>query len=116
MNAVATQKRMAPSYHGADPGSRGSMPSMSDAAADPNRPTRWDGWDFAAAIILSLATVASAWSGYQATRWSGQKVKDNRASILAMIEADRAEDAHRSSERFVVATGVLWSLPYRLGY
>ena len=42
-------------------------------------------------VILSLATVASAWSGYQASRWSGQKVKANRAAAIAEIDAGRQE-------------------------
>lgn len=51
------------------------------------RTRRRDWWDFAATVILSLATVASAWSGYQAARWSGEKVKANRAATVARFEA-----------------------------
>jgi hypothetical protein len=36
-----------------------------------------------AAVVLSLATVASAWSAYQATRWSGvQSIRFSRANAL----------------------------------
>ena len=57
--------------------------------ASPSR--RFDRWELAAAVILSLATVASAWSGYQAARWSGQKTKANRATAIAQIDAGRQE-------------------------
>ena len=35
--------------------------------------------------------MASAWSGYQAARWSGQKTKANRATAIAQIDAGRQE-------------------------
>ncbi len=36
--------------------------------------TRFDRWvEFIAAVVLSLATVATAWAGYQATLWGGDQ-------------------------------------------
>lgn len=53
---------------------------------------RNDRWALVAAIVLSLATLASAWSGYQASRWGGETVKLNRAATVARFEATRAGD------------------------
>ena len=40
-------------------------------------PSRWDRWEplaeFIATIILAVATLATAWSGYQAARWGGEQ-------------------------------------------
>lgn len=46
-----------------------------------------DLWEIVAAVVLSLATLASAWSGYQAARWTGETVKANRAASVARIDA-----------------------------
>lgn len=44
-------------------------------------------WETAAAVVLSLATLASAWSGYRSARWSSENVKAHRAATAARIEA-----------------------------
>lgn len=46
-------------------------------------------WMLAAAIVLSLTTLASAWSGYQAARWGGEASKANRAANVARLESSR---------------------------
>lgn len=70
---------------------------------EPGEPTstreRW--LEIAAALLLSLATLGIAWSGYQAAKWSGHQARRyteastarsfaNRASTLAA--ADRTQD------------------------
>ena len=57
--------------------------------------TRFDRWvEFISAIILSLATVGTAWSGYQAAQWNGQKSSyssnANSANLQAAQLANRA--------------------------
>ena len=57
--------------------------------------TRFDRWvEFVAAIVLSLATLGTAWCGYQATRWNGQKAyyaaSANTANLHAVQLANRA--------------------------
>ncbi len=47
---------------------------------------------FVAAIILSLATLASAWTGYEASLWGSQVTKANRAATTARIRAVAASD------------------------
>lgn len=51
--------------------------------------TATDWWSFAAAVILSLTTLASAWSGYQAARWGGETMKANRAASVERVEGQR---------------------------
>ena len=50
-------------------------------------PTRWDRWEplaeVIATVILALATLATAWSGYQSARWGGeQSTKFSQAGAL----------------------------------
>jgi hypothetical protein len=48
---------------------------------------RADRWiELASALLLAFATVAIAWSGYQATRWSGEQ-----SNAAAAASAERAE-------------------------
>lgn len=42
-----------------------------------------------AVILLGVATVGSAWCGYQATRWNGEQDKLVRESTDARVEASR---------------------------
>lgn len=57
--------------------------------------TRFDRWvEFISAIILSLATVGTAWCGYQAAQWNSQKSSyssdANSANLQAAQLANRA--------------------------
>ena len=70
-----------------------------------------DRLELAAAFLLALATVATAWSGYQASRWNGEQAKafsranatrieSTRASALADAQnRDRRGDVHAVGER-----------------
>jgi hypothetical protein len=57
--------------------------------------THFDRWvEFISAIILSFATVGTAWCGYQAAQWNGQKAayssQANSANLQAAQLANRA--------------------------
>ena len=57
-------------------------------------PSRWDRWEplaeVIATLILALATLATAWSGYQSARWGGeQSIKYSQAGALR-TESTRA--------------------------
>ena len=71
--------------------------------------TRTDGrLDLLAAALLALATVATAWSGYQASRWNGEQAKAfSRASALR-IESAKADDLANSQTQIDVATFMQW--------
>lgn len=60
----------------------------------PKKPHKHDWIEISAAILLSLATIASAWSAYQSTRWhgtaTGRYVRANATRILSSEAADVA--------------------------
>jgi hypothetical protein len=62
---------------------------LDDSAA---REREHDWWEFAAAVILSLATLASAWSGYQAARWGSVQAMATRSGSSALMHATRLSD------------------------
>lgn len=65
------------------------------------------GWQLAAAILLSLATLCSAWCSYQAASWSAAYSSESRYSTAARIEAVRhSDEASRqtSSDLLIFAT------------
>jgi hypothetical protein len=46
--------------------------------------------EFVAVLLLSVATLCIAWSGYQAARWSGHQSRDYAAASTARTQANRA--------------------------
>ena len=44
-----------------------------------------------ATVLLALAAVATAWSGYQATRWNGEQTKASSRTNAIRIDAARAQ-------------------------
>ena len=53
-------------------------------------PNRWV--EILAAIVLALATIASSWSAYQATRWGGVQANAYAEAGAARAESVRASD------------------------
>jgi hypothetical protein len=53
---------------------------------------RHDWLEIAAAVLLALATIASAWSAYQAARWGGFEAKQFAAATAHRIESTKASD------------------------
>ncbi len=50
--------------------------------------SRFDRWvEFLAAVVLSLATVATAWAGYQAALWGGDQTEHMAAANVATVRA-----------------------------
>ena len=47
--------------------------------------------ELVATVLLALATVATAWSGYQASRWNGEQAKAAARASAARIESVKAE-------------------------
>lgn len=61
-----------------------------------------------ATILLAFATVATAWSGYQASRWNGeQAMAFSRASALR-IESSKADALANAQTQVDVATFTQW--------
>jgi hypothetical protein len=52
-----------------------------------DRFNRTDWIELAAAVLLALATIAAAWSAYQATRWGGEQASASRSALSAKSDA-----------------------------
>ena len=61
-----------------------------------------------AAVLLALATVATAWSGYQASRWNGEQAKSFSRANAARIESTRAAELANAQTQIDVATFTQW--------
>ena len=66
-------------------------------------------------MLLALATVATAWSGYQASRWNGEQAKAFSRSNAARIESTRASGLADAQTQIDVATFTQWVNAYALG-
>lgn len=57
-------------------------------------PSRFDRWEplaeVLATIILALATLATAWSGYQSARWDGEQAENYSQANILRVESARA--------------------------
>ena len=60
--------------------------------------------EVAAAVLLSMAAVAIAWSGYQASRWTGEQAKAFSRANAARVESTRWSDLANSQTEIDVAT------------
>ena len=65
-----------------------------------------------ATVLLSLATVATAWSGYQATRWNGEQAKAGARANAARIESVKASGLANTQTEIDVATFTQWVNAY----
>jgi uncharacterized protein YfdQ (DUF2303 family) len=64
--------------------------------------------DLVATMLLAIATVATAWSGYQASRWNGEQAAAfSRASALR-IESTKAAGLADTQTQIDVATFTQW--------
>ena len=68
--------------------------------------------DIVAAVLLALATVATAWSGYQASRWNGEQAKASGRTNGIRIEAARAQGLAQAQTQVDVATFSSWADAY----
>jgi len=68
-----------------------------------------------ATILLMLATVATAWSGFQATRWGQETTRAQTAAHSARILAARADGLANTQTQIDVATFSSWVDAYARG-
>jgi hypothetical protein len=61
-----------------------------------------------AAIMLSIATVVTAWSAYQATRWSGDQAEDYTSASATRTESVRDSTEANRQILIDVATFLNW--------
>jgi len=60
------------------------------------------------AILLSMAALAIAWSGYQASRWTGEQAKAFSRANAARVESTRWSDLANTQTEIDVATFTQW--------
>jgi hypothetical protein len=68
--------------------------------------------DLVATVLLALATVATAWSGYQASRWNGEQAKASGRTNGIRILAARAQGLTQAQKQVDVATFSSWADAY----
>jgi hypothetical protein len=80
---------------------------------DQSRPDSRTHWiDVTAAVLLALATVATAWSGYQAARWNGEQAKAGGRANATRIESTRAAGLANTQTQLDVGTFIEWVNAY----
>jgi hypothetical protein len=70
--------------------------------------------EIVATVMLSLATLGTAWSGYQASRWNGEQAKAFSRAAAARVESAKAADLANSQSQVDVATFIQWVDSYAL--
>jgi hypothetical protein len=68
-----------------------------------------------ATVLLAFATVATAWSGYQASRWNAEGTKATMRGTAARVESTRASDLANSQAQIDVAVFTQWANAYASG-
>jgi hypothetical protein len=67
-----------------------------------------DSVELVATVLLAVATVATAWSGYQATRWNGEQAKAGARANAMRIESAKAAGLANTQTTIDVATFTSW--------
>jgi hypothetical protein len=75
-------------------------------SSEPGR--REERLEIVATVLLALATVATAWSGYQASRWNGEQAKASARAGAIRIESVKADDLANAQSQVDVATFSSW--------
>ncbi len=81
---------------------------MTTAAAHRNR------IELVATLLLAVATVATAWSGYQSTRWNGEQAKAGGRANALRIESAKAAGLANTQTEVDVASFTQWVNAYTL--
>jgi hypothetical protein len=64
--------------------------------------------DIASTVLLALATVATAWAGYQSSRWHGEQAKAQSRATAARVEASRTSGVANREAEIDVAVFIQW--------
>ena len=68
--------------------------------------------ELVATVLLAVATVATAWSGYQSTRWNGEQSKAAARANALRISSAKAAGLANSQTEIDVATFTQWVNAY----
>lgn len=72
--------------------------------------SRFDRWvEFFSAVVLALATVATAWCAYQSTLWGGDETKYRAAANSATVKAGQYSSAALQQTSFQAGLFVQWA-------
>ena len=75
--------------------------------------SRFDRWvEFFSAVVLALATVATAWCAYQSTLWGGDEAKFRAAANSATVKASQASNAAIQQASLHAGLFVQWVAAY----
>ena len=70
--------------------------------------------ELVATVLLAVATVATAWSGYQSTRWNGEQAKAAARANALRIQSTKADGLANTQTGIDVATFTQWADAYAL--
>jgi hypothetical protein len=87
---------------------------MTDASAAPTESKR-DRVEVVVTVLLALAAVATAWSSYQANRWTGEQAKATSRTNGLRVAAARAQGLSQDQTQVDVATFIQWVDAYAAG-
>ncbi|HKF15257.1 MAG TPA: hypothetical protein VKB13_08535 [Gaiellaceae bacterium] len=65
-----------------------------------------------ATVLLALATVGTAWSGYQGSRWNGEQAKAFSRGSALRVESAKADSLANAQSQVDVATFMAWTSAY----
>jgi hypothetical protein len=71
--------------------------------------------ELVATVLLALAAVATAWSGYQASRWNGELAKTTSKVNATRLQAARSASLAQTQTEIDVATFTQWVDAYANG-
>ncbi len=86
---------------------------MTATNAAPPHKERW--LELVATVLLALAAVATAWAGYQSSRWHGMQAQAQSASIAARVESTRSANVANRQVQIDVSVFTQWVDAYALG-
>lgn len=80
---------------------------------EPPEETRATVWlELGATVLIAVAAVATAWSGYQSTRWSGEQAVAFSEANANRLESTRASARANTQTQIDVVTFVQWADAY----
>ncbi len=81
-----------------------------DRAPEDSRLAQW--LELGATVLIAVAAVATAWSGYQSTRWSGEQAIAFSEANANRLESTRASARANTQTQIDVVTFVQWADAY----
>jgi hypothetical protein len=66
-------------------------------------------------VLLAAAAIATAWAGYQSTRWSGDQAQEYSQASALRVESTRASSLAQSQTVIDVSTFTQWVNAYASG-